>query len=37
MGVLFAIFLSLHMAMSYEVVKDEPIVRALGDGTETRK
>ena len=32
LGVVFALFLALHMAMSYEVVKDSPIVREYDNG-----
>jgi len=32
LGILLALFLSLHMAMSYEAVKDNPIVREYDDG-----
>lgn len=32
MGVLLALFLSLHMAVSYDAVKDNPIIREYDDG-----
>lgn len=32
LGVVFALFMSLHMAVSYETVKDTPIIREYYDG-----